>query len=86
MIRLGVLGSTKGTDLVPILDAIQKGELSASVEIIISNNKGSLLLEKAKTVPTPETKNNNEESTISIVGPLAGGDKTFCEIEQSEET
>ena len=48
MIRLGVLGSTRGTDLVPILDAIQKGELNASVEIIISNNKGSLLLEKAK--------------------------------------
>lgn len=48
MIRLGVLGSTKGTDLVPIVDAIQKGELNASVEIVISNNKGALILEKAK--------------------------------------
>ena len=50
MIRLGVLGSTKGTDLVPIVDAIQKGELDASVEIVISNNKGSLILEKAKNI------------------------------------
>jgi len=48
VIRLGVLGSTKGTDLVPIVDAIQKGELGASVEVIISNNKDALILEKAK--------------------------------------
>ena len=50
MIRLGVLGSTKGTDLVPIVDAIQKGELNASVEIVISNNKSALVLEKAKNI------------------------------------
>ena len=48
MIRLGVLGSTKGTDLVPIVGAIKKGELNASVEVVISNNRGSLILEKAK--------------------------------------
>ncbi len=48
MIRLGVLGSTKGTDLVPIVDAIQKGKLGASVEVVISNNKDALILEKAK--------------------------------------
>lgn len=48
MIRLGVLGSTKGTDLVPIVDAIQKGNLGASVEVVISNNKDALILEKAK--------------------------------------
>ena len=48
MIRLGVLGSTKGTDLVPIVGAIQKGRLNASVEVVVSNNKGALILEKAK--------------------------------------
>ena len=48
MIRLGVLGSTKGTDLVPVVDAIQKGRLNASVEVVVSNNKGALILEKAK--------------------------------------
>ena len=48
MIRLGVLGSTKGTDLVPIFDAINSGELQASVEIVISNKESSLILEKAK--------------------------------------
>ena len=48
MIRLGVLGSTKGTDLLPIVGAIKKGELNASVEVVVSNNKKSLILEKAK--------------------------------------
>ena len=48
MIRLGVLGSTKGTDLVPIVGAIQKGRLNASVEVVVSNNKGAPILEKAK--------------------------------------
>ena len=48
MIRLGVLGSTKGTDLLPILEAIQGGVLNASVEVVISNKKGAPLLEKAK--------------------------------------
>jgi len=48
MIRLGVLGSTKGTDLLPVLEAIQEGVLNASVEVVISNKKGAPLLEKAK--------------------------------------
>ena len=53
MIRLGVLGSTKGTDLVPILGAIQSGELNASVEVVVSNNESSLILEKAKNAKIP---------------------------------
>ena len=48
MIRLGVLGSKKGTDLLPVLEAIQEGVLNASVEVVISNKKGAPLLEKAK--------------------------------------
>jgi folate-dependent phosphoribosylglycinamide formyltransferase PurN len=35
--RLAVIGSTNGTDLVPIVSAINSGELLASVEVIISN-------------------------------------------------
>jgi phosphoribosylglycinamide formyltransferase-1 len=30
------------------VDAIQKGRLNASVEVVVSNNKGALILEKAK--------------------------------------
>ena len=53
MIRLGVLGSTRGSDLVPIVEAINSGKLRASVEVIISNNKGSLILEKAEKYKIP---------------------------------
>ena len=44
MIRLGVLGSTNGTDLLPILTAIKGGELDASVELVVSNIKKALIL------------------------------------------
>ena len=53
MIRLGVLGSTRGSDLVPIVEAINSGKLRASVEVIISNNKNSLILEKAEKYKIP---------------------------------
>ena len=45
--RLAVIGSTNGTDLVPIVGAIRSGELLASVEVIISNNELSGILKKA---------------------------------------
>jgi phosphoribosylglycinamide formyltransferase-1 len=46
--RLAVLGSTNGTDLVPIVNAINSRELLASVEVIISNNEFSGILKKAR--------------------------------------
>jgi phosphoribosylglycinamide formyltransferase-1 len=45
--RLAVIGSTNGTDLVPIVSAINSGELLASVEVVISNNELSGILKKA---------------------------------------
>ena len=41
MIRLGVLGSTKGTDLQAILDAIHNDVLDAEVVVVVSNRKNS---------------------------------------------
>ena len=46
--NLGVLGSTKGTDLQAIIDAIAEGMLEASIEIVISNRKKSFILERAR--------------------------------------
>ena len=48
MIRVAVLGSTNGTDLVPIVDAIREDKLSANVCVIISNNAESGILKKAE--------------------------------------
>ena len=48
MIRLGVLGSTNGTDLQAILDAVSEGELDAVVAVVISNRTGAYILERAE--------------------------------------
>ena len=47
MIRLGVLGSTKGTDLQAILDAINNDVLDAEVVVVVSNRENSYILERA---------------------------------------
>ena len=54
MIKLGVLGSTKGTDLQAILDAITDGQLDAEVSVVVSNRESAYILERAKShgVPT----------------------------------
>ena len=48
MIKVGVLGSTKGTDLQAIINSIDKKELNAEIAVVISNKEGSYILERAK--------------------------------------
>jgi len=54
MIRLGVLGSTRGTDLEAILSAINNKKLAAEVSVVISNREKAYILTRAKnhTVPS----------------------------------
>ncbi|WED42361.1 phosphoribosylglycinamide formyltransferase [Legionella cardiaca] len=47
MIRLGILGSTRGSNLDALVEAINKENLSASIEIVISNKIDAPILEKA---------------------------------------
>ncbi|HJL78406.1 MAG TPA: phosphoribosylglycinamide formyltransferase [Candidatus Marinimicrobia bacterium] len=48
MIKLGVIGSTNGTDLQFILDAIGSGKLNAEVSVVLSNQKNAYILERAE--------------------------------------
>jgi len=48
MINIGVLGSTKGTDLQTILNAIEEKIIDASIKIVISNKENALILKRAK--------------------------------------
>jgi len=48
LIKLAILGSTRGTAVVPIAEAILSGELSASIKIIITNSKDAPIADKAK--------------------------------------
>ena len=43
-----MIGSTNGTDLVPIVGAIGSGSLSATVEVVLSNNETSGILKNAR--------------------------------------
>jgi len=44
VIKLGVLGSTRGTDLQAIINSINKKELRAEIAVVISNKKESYIL------------------------------------------
>ncbi|MEK6958330.1 MAG: phosphoribosylglycinamide formyltransferase [archaeon] len=47
-LRIAVLGSTKGTDLQAIIDAIEKRELDAKIVLVASDRKNAFILERAK--------------------------------------
>lgn len=52
-LRLGILGSGKGSNFRAILEAIQKGELDAEVAVVISDNAGAGILSLAKDAGIP---------------------------------
>tara|TARA_B100000029_G_C17211198_1_gene828130 strand:+ start:98 stop:673 length:576 start_codon:yes stop_codon:yes gene_type:complete len=53
MINLGILGSTNGTDLQSIFNAIKAGKLDAKVSVVISNKSDSYILKRAMKHNTP---------------------------------
>lgn len=48
MLRLGVLASTKGTDMHAVIDAIEQKKLNAVISVVVSNKKDAYALERAK--------------------------------------
>ena len=53
MINLGVLGSTKGTDLQAIINAISEKRLNAKISVVISNNSQAFILKRAQKHDLP---------------------------------
>lgn len=51
--KLGVLASHDGTTLQALLDACTRGRLAAEVAVVISNNRGSGALRRAKACNVP---------------------------------
>ncbi len=47
-LKIGVLASTKGTDLQAVIDAINSGNLNAEIACVISNKSDAYALERAK--------------------------------------
>src|SRR5581483_1079312 len=48
MLRLGILGSTRGTSMLPIIRAIQEKKINAEIVIVVSNKKDAVILQRAK--------------------------------------
>ena len=53
MIRLGVLGSTNGTDLQVIIESIKAKKLNAIVNVVISNKKNAYILKRGQNHGLP---------------------------------
>lgn len=49
-IKLAILGSTRGTNLAAIMDAIASGKLDAEIKIVISNKADAFILERARNL------------------------------------
>ena len=47
-VKIGVLGSTKGTDMQAIIDAINGKQLDAQIVCVISNREDAYILERAR--------------------------------------
>ena len=47
-VKIAVLGSTRGSSLQPIIEAIESGRLNALIVVVISNKKRSGILERAR--------------------------------------
>ena len=47
-LKIGVLGSTRGTDLEGILQAIREGRINAEIVVVISDRKNAYILERAR--------------------------------------
>jgi len=52
-VKLAILGSTKGTDMQAIIDAISKKELNAEISIVVSNIESAYILKRTKNHNIP---------------------------------
>ena len=47
-IKIGVLGSTRGTDLEGVISAIKKGKIDAEISMVISDREDAYILKRAR--------------------------------------
>lgn len=49
-LRIGVMGSTRGTALLPVMEACAKGDVHAEIVAVVSNRSAAPILEKGKSL------------------------------------
>ncbi|RYH15664.1 phosphoribosylformylglycinamidine cyclo-ligase [archaeon] len=72
-VRIGVLGSTRGTSLQPIIDAIERGQLNAQISLIASNKRDAGILERGRShhistlhIPCKKTQSREEYDRLTL--------------------
>ena len=71
MIRLGVLGSTNGTDLQVILESVKAKKINAIVNVVISNKKNAYILKRGQNHGLPSIFiNHNDKKRESFDSEL----------------
>ena len=86
-LRIGVLGSTRGSALVPVMDACAAGTLHAEIVAVVSNKSDAPILEKGKSLGSTvvskfvsskglSRSEHDAECTAALVG--AGVDYLLC--------
>ena len=56
-LRIGVLGSTRGTALLPVMESVSAGKIDAEIVAVVSNRSNALILEKGASLgPNTTTK------------------------------
>ena len=48
MLNIGILASTRATDMQAVIDAISSGKINARISVVISDKQGAYALERAK--------------------------------------
>jgi phosphoribosylglycinamide formyltransferase-1 len=79
-LRLGVMASGKGSNLEAIAAAIQRGDLQAEIRVVIYNNPGAVVAQRAKQLGLPAVLLNHREFSSrealdqAIIDTLLGHD------------
>jgi len=55
-LRIGVLGSTRGSDMQAVIDEIEAGRLNARIVLVVSNKADAGILDRAKRHGIPATR------------------------------
>ena len=64
-LRIGVMGSTRGSSLVPVLEALAAKKLNAEVVAVLSNKADAPILDKGRALNN--TENGGTSSSVNVV-------------------
>ncbi len=68
MLRLGILASTKGTDMQAVIDAISSEKLNAVISVVISDKADAYALERARNYKIKAIFVNPKDYVVEVNG------------------